>query len=218
MEKEIFEQPAAVKDCIEGRLTKFDTQEGIFGAGFEETIKQITNIQIVACGTSYHSARIFEFWSHKFLGINCRVDYGSEYQYQEPVKTNKTLLITISQSGETADTLSSLKFAKRTGSPVSLAICNVANSSICRESDFTLLTNAGPEIGVASTKAFVTQLSALNLLLLTLMKTHNCLPSARRRIAKALHDLPRHLEKTLKQTDVYKNVAKQLFKKTAHFF
>tara|TARA_Y100000992_G_scaffold302318_1_gene276031 strand:- start:42 stop:1865 length:1824 start_codon:yes stop_codon:yes gene_type:complete len=218
MEKEIFEQPAAVKDCIEGRLTKFDTQEGIFGAGFEETIKQITNIQIVACGTSYHSARIFEFWSHKFLGINCRVDYGSEYQYQEPVKTNKTLLITISQSGETADTLSSLKFAKRTGSPVSLAICNVANSSICRESDFTLLTNAGPEIGVASTKAFVTQLSALNLLLLTLMKTHNCLPSARRRIAKALHDLPRHLEKTLKQTDVYKNVAKQLFKKNSTLF
>ena len=218
MEKEIFEQPAAVKDCIEGRLTKFDTQEGIFGAGFEETIKQITNIQIVACGTSYHSARIFEFWSHKFLGINCRVDYGSEYQYQEPVKTDKTLLITISQSGETADTLSSLKFAKRTGSPVSLAICNVANSSICRESDFTLLTNAGPEIGVASTKAFVTQLSALNLLLLTLMKTHNCLPSARRRITKALHDLPKHLEKTLKQTDVYKNVAKQLFKKNSTLF
>ncbi len=218
MEKEIFEQPTAVKDCIEGRLTKFDTQEGIFGAGFEETIKQITNIQIVACGTSYHSARIFEFWSHKFLGINCRVDYGSEYQYQEPVKTDKTLLITISQSGETADTLSSLKFAKRTGSPVSLAICNVANSSICRESDFTLLTNAGPEIGVASTKAFVTQLSALNLLLLTLMKTHNCLPSARRRITKALHDLPKHLEKTLKQTDVYKNVAKQLFKKNSTLF
>jgi glucosamine--fructose-6-phosphate aminotransferase (isomerizing) len=218
MEKEIFEQPAAVKDSIEGRLTKNETQEGIFGAGFENAVKDITNIQIVACGTSYHSARIFEFWSHKFLGINCRVDYGSEYQYQEPVKTDKTLLVTISQSGETADTLSSLKFAKKTGDPISLAICNVANSSICRESDFTLLTNAGPEIGVASTKAFVTQLSALNLLLLTLMRVHGCLPSARKRITKALNELPKHLEKTLKQTEVYKKVAKQLFKKNSTLF
>ena len=92
MEKEIFEQPEAVKKSIEGRLSKHDTQEGIFGAGFEDAVNDITNIQIVACGTSYHSARIFEFWSHKFLGINCRVDYGSEYQYQEPVKTDKTLL------------------------------------------------------------------------------------------------------------------------------
>ena len=218
MEKEIFEQPAAVKNSIEGRLTKNETQEGIFGAGFEDIVKDIANIQIVACGTSYHSARIFEFWSHKFLGINCRVDYGSEYQYQEPVKTHKTLLVTISQSGETADTLSSLKFAKKTGSPITLSICNVANSSICRESDFTLLTNAGPEIGVASTKAFVTQLSALNLLLLTLMRVHGCLPSARKRITKALNELPKHLEKTLKQTDVYKKVAKQLFKKNSTLF
>ena len=218
MEKEIFEQPEAVKKSIEGRLTKRDTQEGIFGAGFEAAVNNITDIQIVACGTSYHSARIFEFWSHKFLGINCRVDYGSEYQYQEPVKSDKTLLVTISQSGETADTLSSLKFAKKTGSPLSLAICNVANSSICRESDFTLLTNAGPEIGVASTKAFVTQLSALNLLLLTLMKVHNRLPGSRKRITKALLELPGHLEKTLKQTDVYKKVAKQLFKKNSTLF
>ena len=218
MEKEIFEQPEAVKKSIEGRLTKHDTQEGIFGAGFEVAVNNITNIQIVACGTSYHSARIFEFWSHKFLGINCRVDYGSEYQYQEPVKSDKTLLVTISQSGETADTLSSLKFAKKTGNPLSLAICNVANSSICRESDFTLLTNAGPEIGVASTKAFVTQLSALSLLLLTLMKVHNRLPGSRKRITKALLELPRHLEKTLKQADVYKKVAKQLFKKNSTLF
>ncbi len=218
MEKEIFEQPEAVKNSIEGRLSKNETQEGIFGAGFEAAVNNITNIQIVACGTSFHSARIFEFWSHKFLGINCRVDYGSEYQYQEPVKTDKTLLITISQSGETADTLSSLKFAKKTGNPLSLAICNVANSSICRESNFALLTNAGPEIGVASTKAFLTQLTALNLLLLTLMKVHNRLPQARKRITKALLELPGHLEKTLKQADVYKKVAKQLFKKNSTLF
>ena len=218
MEKEIFEQPRAIRDAIEGRLTKTESQEGIFGAGFEKEVKNITNIQIVACGTSYHSARIFEFWSHKFLGINCRVDYGSEYQYQEPIKTDKTLLVTISQSGETADTLSSLKFAKKTGKPISLAICNVANSSICRESDYTLLTNAGPEIGVASTKAFVTQLAALNLLLLTLMRVHNAMPQGRKKITKALKDLPGHLEKTLKQTEVYKKVAKQLFKKHSTLF
>ena len=218
MEKEIFEQPKAIKDAIEGRLTKTESQEGIFGAGFEKEVKQITNIQIVACGTSYHSARIFEFWSHKFLGINCRVDYGSEYQYQEPIKTDKTLLVTISQSGETADTLSSLKFAKKTGEPITLAICNVANSSICRESDFSLMTNAGPEIGVASTKAFVTQLAALNLLLLTLMRVHGVSPQGRKKITNALKELPNHLEKTLKQTEVYKKVAKQLFKKHSTLF
>ena len=218
MEKEIFEQPKAIKDTIEGRLTKTESQEGIFGAGFEKEVKQITNIQIVACGTSYHSARIFEFWSHKFLGINCRVDYGSEYQYQEPIKTDKTLLVTISQSGETADTLSSLKFAKKTGEPITLAICNVANSSICRESDFSLMTNAGPEIGVASTKAFVTQLAVLNLLLLTLMRVHGVSPQGRKKITNALKELPNHLEKTLKQTEVYKKVAKQLFKKHSTLF
>ena len=218
MEKEIFEQPKAIKDAIEGRLTKTESQEGIFGAGFEKEVKNITNIQIVACGTSYHSARIFEFWSHKFLGINCRVDYGSEYQYQEPIKTDKTLLVTISQSGETADTLSSLKFAKKTGEPITLAICNVANSSICRESDFSLMTNAGPEIGVASTKAFVTQLAALNLLLLTLMRVHGVSPQGRKKITKALKELPSHIEKTLKQTEVYKKVAKQLFKKHSTLF
>ena len=218
MEKEIFEQPRAIRDAIEGRLTKTESQEGIFGTGFEKVVKNITNIQIVACGTSYHSARIFEFWSHKFLGINCRVDYGSEYQYQDPIKTDKTLLVTISQSGETADTLSSLKFAKKTGEPISLAICNVANSSICRESDFSLLTNAGPEIGVASTKAFVTQLTALNLLLLTLMRVHKTSSQGRKKITQALRELPDQLEKTLKQTEVYKKVAKQLFKKNSTLF
>ena len=218
MEKEIFEQPRAIRDAIEGRLTKTESQEGIFGTGFEKVVKNITNIQIVACGTSYHSARIFEFWSHKFLGINCRVDYGSEYQYQDPIKTDKTLLVTISQSGETADTLSSLKFAKKTGEPISLAICNVANSSICRESDFSLLTNAGPEIGVASTKAFVTQLAALNLLLLTLMRVHKTSPQGRKKITQALRELPDQLEKTLKQTEIYKKVAKQLFKKNSTLF
>jgi len=218
MEKEIFEQSDVIKDSLEGRLTKNDSQEGIFGVGFEKEMKNISNIQIIACGTSFHAGRIFEFWSHKFLGINCRVDYGSEYQYQEPIKTDKTLLITISQSGETADTLSSLKFAKKSGDPVTLTICNVANSSLCRESDYALLTKAGPEIGVASTKAFVTQLACLNLLLLTLMRVHNKLPAARKKITAALKDLPKLINKTLKMTGEYKQVAKLLFKRNSALF
>lgn len=218
MEKEIFEQSNVIKNSLEGRLAKNESQEGIFGVGFEKEMKNISNIQIVACGTSFHAGRIFEFWSHKFLGINCRVDYGSEYQYQEPIKTDKTLLVTISQSGETADTLSSLKFAKKTGNLVSLTICNVANSSLCRESDYALLTKAGPEIGVASTKAFVTQLACLNLLLLTLMRVNNKLPTARKKITAALNDLPRLINKTLKMTDEYKKVAKLLFKRTSALF
>ena len=218
MEKEIFEQSNVIKNSLEGRLAKNESQEGIFGVGFEKEMKNISNIQIVACGTSFHAGRIFEFWSHKFLGINCRVDYGSEYQYQEPVKTDKTLLVTISQSGETADTLSSLKFAKKSGNPVTLTICNVANSSLCRESDYTLLTKAGPEIGVASTKAFVTQLACLNLLLLTLMRVNNKLPTARKKITAALNDLPKLINKTLKMTDEYKKVAKLLFKRTSALF
>ena len=108
MEKEIFEQPKAIENSLEGRLGKNETQEGIFGAGFEAAVKDVANIQIVACGTSFHAGRIFEYWSHKFLGVNCRVDYGSEYKYQEPVKSKNTLLVTISQSGETADTLKKL--------------------------------------------------------------------------------------------------------------
>ena len=218
MEKEIFEQPQSVKNALEGRVTDKGAREGIFGAGFEKKLKNIENIQIVACGTSYHAGRIFEYWSHKFLGINCRVDYGSEYQYQEPVKTKKTLLVTISQSGETADTLASLKFAKKTDDPLTLTICNVANSSLCRESEYTLLTNAGPEIGVASTKAFVTQLACLNLLLLTLMKVKGSKPGAIKNIASSLTELPDHLAKTLKMTKTYKAVAKLLFKRNSTLF
>ena len=218
MEKEIFEQPDSVQKALEGRVTKKGTREGIFGAGFEKKLENIENIQIVACGTSYHAGRIFEYWSHKFLGINCRVDYGSEYQYQEPVKSKKTLLVTISQSGETADTLASLKFARKTDDPLTLTICNVANSSLCRESQYTLLTNAGPEIGVASTKAFVTQLASLNLLLLTLMKVKKAKPGTIKNIASSLIELPTQLAQTLKMVDTYKDVAKLLFKRNSTLF
>jgi glucosamine--fructose-6-phosphate aminotransferase (isomerizing) len=218
MEKEIFEQPEAIFNSIEGRVLKNGAQEGIFGAGFEQAVEDISNIQVIACGTSYHAGRIFEYWAHKFLGINCRVDYGSEYQYQEPIKTKKTLLVTVSQSGETADTLASLRFANKTDDPITLTICNVANSSLCRESDYTLLTNAGPEIGVASTKAFVTQLSSLCLLLLTLMRVHKRPEKSIASISSALLELPKNIEKTLIDLDTYKVVAKLIFNKNSALF
>ena len=140
-----MKQPKALQDALQGRVASEGTQEGIFGAGFEDQVKDVTNIQIVACGTSFHAGRIFEFWSHKFLGVNCRVDYGSEYQYQEPIKTDKTLFsYHLSVRGNGRYVIFT-KFAKKTGKPVTLTICNVANSSMCRESDFSLLTNvAGP--------------------------------------------------------------------------
>ena len=218
MEKEIFEQPESVQSALEGRITNKGTREGIFGAGFEKKLKNIENIQIVACGTSYHAGRIFEYWSHKFLGINCRVDYGSEYQYQEPVKTKKTLLVTISQSGETADTLASLKFAKKTDDPLTLTICNVANSSLCRESEYTLLTNAGPEIGVASTKAFTTQLTALMLLTLSLAKARNLNPRLRGRVVGALRALPEKINESLELKPKIIKIAKEIAKKDNALF
>ena len=218
MEKEIFEQPESVQSALEGRITNKGTREGIFGAGFEKKLKNIENIQIVACGTSYHAGRIFEYWSHKFLGINCRVDYGSEYQYQEPVKTKKTLLVTISQSGETADTLASLKFAKKTDDPLTLTICNVANSSLCRESEYTLLTNAGPEIGVASTKAFTTQLAGLMLLALSLAKSRGLNPRLRGRIVKALRLLPETIAEALTSKEQMIEIAPNIANKDNALF
>ena len=218
MEKEIFEQPDAISKSIEGRLGKNETQEGIFGSGFEEAVKDVTNIQIIACGTSFHSGRIFEYWSHKFLGINCRVDYGSEYQYQEPIKTKKTLLVTISQSGETADTLSSLKFAKKTGLPVTLTICNVANSSLCRESDYTLLTNAGPEIGVASTKAFTTQLAVLMVLMACIARRQakNALDESL--VTQAIAEIPAAVEATIAQDAKIKALASHFIQRNHALF
>ena len=190
MEKEIFEQPDAISKSIEGRLGKNETQEGIFGSGFEEAVKDVTNIQIIACGTSFHSGRIFEYWSHKFLGINCRVDYGSEYQYQEPIKTKKTLLVTISQSGETADTLASLRYCKTNGATIG-AIVNVPESTIAREADRVFQTIAGPEIGVASTKAFTCQLAVLAALALQAGRERGVLtPEREQELVAELTEVP----------------------------
>ncbi len=164
MEKEIYEQPDAVSNTIDGRIGGEDVLDNIFGLGSSELFSKVKRIQIVACGTSLHAGRVAANWFSSIAELPCQIDYASEYRYRNPHVDENSLIITISQSGETADTLAALNFAKEKDYLASLAICNVPTSSLARESDFVLFTNAGPEIGVASTKAFTTQLAGLMLL------------------------------------------------------
>jgi glucosamine--fructose-6-phosphate aminotransferase (isomerizing) len=170
MLKEIFEQPQAVAETLEGRLSANAVLPNIFGVGAEEILKQVRQIHIVACGTSYHAGLVARYQIEQLAGIPCQAEIASEYRYRRPVVPENTLFVAISQSGETADTLAALKHAKEAGYIATLAICNVAESSIVREAGLVLMTRAGPEIGVASTKAFTTQLVALQLLLLELAR------------------------------------------------
>ncbi len=166
MLKEIHEQPSVVQRTLEGRLGQNQVMVESFGPQAAELFAKVRNVQIVACGTSYHAGMVARYWLESLTGIPCQVEVASEFRYRKVAVQPDCLFVTISQSGETADTLAALRNAKELGFLSSVAICNVATSSLVRESDLTLLTQAGPEIGVASTKAFTTQLVAL--LLLTL--------------------------------------------------
>ena len=171
MLKEIFEQPAVIKSTFEGHLGQQGVLMESFGIGVADLLNALDAIDIVACGTSFHAGLVAKFWIEEYLGIPVRVEVASEYRYRRVVVTKNTLLITISQSGETADTLAALSKAKDLGYLSTLAICNVANSSLVRASEHSLLTQAGPEIGVASTKAFTTQLVTLLLLVAAIAKS-----------------------------------------------
>jgi len=197
MEKEIYEQPEAILNTIDGRVGAEDVLDNIFGLGSSELFSQVKRIQIVACGTSLHSGRVAANWLSSIAEIPCQIDYASEYRYKNPHVDKNSLLITISQSGETADTLAALRYASEKDYLASVAICNVPTSSLARESDFVLFTNAGPEIGVASTKAFTTQLAALMLLSLSLAKSKELNPKLRTRIVTGLRSLPEVIEETL---------------------
>ena len=190
MEKEIYEQPEAVSKTIDGRIGGEDVLDNIFGLGSTELFSKVKRIQIVACGTSLHAGRVAANWFSSIAELPCQIDYASEYRYRNPHVDKNSLLITISQSGETADTLAALNYAKEKDYLSTLAICNVPTSSLARESDFSLFTNAGPEIGVASTKAFTTQLAGLMLLALSLAKSRGLNPKLRGRIVQALRLLP----------------------------
>ena len=168
MLKEIHEQPRAIGDTLEGRLYDGRVVEEAFGAGAAELFERVRSVQIIACGTSYHAGLVARYWFEGLAGIPCRVEVASEFRYRRPVASPETLVVTISQSGETADTLAALREAKAIGFGPSLSIVNVPESSLVRESDLVLMTRAGPEIGVASTKAFTTQLTTLLLLVIVL--------------------------------------------------
>ena len=218
MEKEIYEQPTAILNTLDGRIGGEDVLENIFGEGSNELFSKVERIQIVAAGTSLHAGRVAANWFSAIANLPTQIDYASEYRYKNPYVDKNTLLLTISQSGETADTLGALRYAKERSYLGSLTICNVPTSSLARESDFVLLTNAGPEIGVASTKAFTTQLTALMLLTLSLAKARNLNPRLRGRVVGALRALPEKITESLKLKPKIIKIAKEIAKKDNALF
>lgn len=197
MLKEIYEQPASIARTLEGRMGKTQVLEEAFGVTASAIFDQVDCIQIVACGTSYHSGLVAKYALEDWAGVPVYVDIASEFRYRKVIVPKNALFITISQSGETADTLAALRLAKASGYLASLAICNVASSSLVRESNLCLMTNAGPEIGVASTKAFTTQLVALQILGIALGRRHGLTPEREAQLVADLHDLPRLCEQVL---------------------
>ncbi len=198
MQKEIYEQPQSLRNTLLGRLNGDDISlETVVGAD-ENTFRNISNIQIVACGTSYHAGLVGRYWLEELTGIATNVEIASEYRYRKAVVRDNSLFITISQSGETADTLASLRLAKEQNYSKTLSICNVNGSSLVRESDFTLFTKAGAEIGVASTKAFTTQLLSLLILALIIGKQNGSISTEKNHeIIEAIRKLPSLAEEFL---------------------
>ncbi|HDR1092587.1 TPA: glutamine--fructose-6-phosphate transaminase (isomerizing) [Pasteurella multocida] len=198
MQKEIFEQPRAILNTLEGRLHQHNVLVDSIGNGAERLLEQVEHIQIVACGTSYNAGMVARYWFEHLAGISCDVEIASEFRYRKFVTRPKSLLITLSQSGETADTLAALRLAKKKGYMGAMTICNVAGSSLVRESDLAFMTRAGVEIGVASTKAFTTQLATLLMLVIAIGKvTGNISLSQEEELVKALQSLPAEIEKAL---------------------
>ncbi len=198
MQKEIFEQPVALANTMEGRLTNNEMIVNSIGNGANEILKDIQHVQIIACGTSYHAGMVARYWFEDLAGISCDVEIASEFRYRNFVTRPNSLLLTLSQSGETADTLAALRIAKERGFAHTMTICNVSGSSLVRESDLAFMTRAGTEIGVASTKAFTAQLVALLMLVTAIGKaTGNLSAEKEAEIVQALHSVPAQLESVL---------------------
>ena len=216
MLKEIHEQPSVVQRTLEGRLSPNGVLVQAFGPQAAELFAKVRNVQIVACGTSYHAGMVARYWLEELAGIPCQVEVASEFRYRKVVVQPDTLFVTISQSGETADTLAALRNAKELGFLASLAICNVGISSLVRESDLTLLTQAGREIGVASTKAFTTQLVGLLLLTLSLGQVHGSLAKGvEATLVEELRRLPTRLGEALAMDSTVEKIA-ELFAEKNH--
>lgn len=218
MLKEIYEQPFAVSQALEGRFINNRLQETAFGHNAAEVFDNIKAIQILACGTSYHAGLVARYWFEKLAHVPCNIEVASEFRYRSPVLAPDTLIVTISQSGETADTLAALLEAKKLGAKYSLAICNVPESSLVRESDLVLITRAGPEIGVASTKAFTTQLATLMLLVIAIGRRFHMSEIVEEKITSELFSLPGKIEQVLQLDDEIKLLSEQFAEKQHALF
>lgn len=219
MQKEIFEQPAAIINTLEGRLSNNQIITNSISFHCEEWLSKIDHVQIVACGTSFNAGMTAKYWFESICNISCDVDIASEFRYRKTVCRPNSLLLTISQSGETADTLAALRLAKEKNYLSTMTICNVATSSLVRESEFALLTRAGAEIGVASTKAFTTQLCALLLLVGSLAKLKNHInDNEQAKIIQELLDLPLKIKDLLKCDDDIEKIAQEFADKEHTLF
>ena len=207
MLKEIYEQPAVIRNTLAGKLGKSHVLEEAFGVNASEVFNQTKSVQIVACGTSYHAGMIAKFWFENIARMPCSVDIASEYRYRNIMVPKDCLFVTISQSGETADTLAALREAKKAGYVGCMTICNVANSSIERESDFAIMTQAGWEIGVASTKAFTTQLSILSILCVALARRNGLTEENEKELVHDLHSLPEVIRNCLTLNDRIRRIS-----------
>ncbi|WP_373941692.1 glutamine--fructose-6-phosphate transaminase (isomerizing) [Vibrio chagasii] len=198
MQKEIFEQPTALLNTMEGRISDTSVITNAIGVKAEEILSKVEHVQIIACGTSYNSGMAARYWFESLAGVSCDVEIASEFRYRDFVVRPNSLLVTLSQSGETADTLAALRLAKEKGYMSAMTICNVAGSSLVRESDFAFMTRAGTEIGVASTKAFTTQLAAMLMMVTSIGRLQGRIDEAKEtEIVQALHQLPTDIEKAL---------------------
>lgn len=205
MLKEIHEQSSVVLETLQGRIGEHQVYDGVFGVTADAIFAKTQQVHIVACGTSYHAGMVARYWIEQVVGIPCQVEVASEFRYREVVVPPNTLFVVISQSGETADTLAALRKAKESGYLSTLAICNVPESAMVREAELTLLTRAGPEIGVASTKAFSTQLVSLTLLTLALAKDKGLVDASEH--IQALNALPRQLDQVLLREPLIQQIA-----------
>ncbi len=213
MLKEIHEQPRAVAQTLEERVANGKLLEAAFGPSATEIFRRTEAVHIVACGTSFHAGAVARYLIEQVCRLPCHIDIASEYRYRNPVVPKNTLFVTISQSGETADTLAALRLAKEGGYLSSLAVCNVPESSLVRESDLVMLTRAGPEIGVASTKAFTTQIAALTMLVIALAKHRTADAERERGLVTRLIEIPGLIEKTLVLDPVMQKLAERFVDK-----
>jgi glucosamine--fructose-6-phosphate aminotransferase (isomerizing) len=211
MLKEIYEQPRAIADTLEGRILSNRVLEAALGAGAAEILDSVAGVHIIACGTSYHAGMVGRYWLESIAGVPCSVEVASEFRYRHPVVRKNSLIVTLSQSGETADTLAGLREAKRLGYGHSLSICNAPESSLVRESDLVLMTHAGPEIGVASTKAFTTQLVAMLLLTIILGRRHGMSAETEASLVNELRSVPTKVEHALTLNEQIRTLAREHF-------